>query len=112
MYFVLTFFSVSESRKKGKRCSYGENFFISIGSLKSRIEDHLREEEEKKKKEENGLFSKSPISFDFCAAKSKTIFNDEIVLIGKIVLNRKTGNFELSDNTGSIPICPVEKQSR
>jgi hypothetical protein len=80
--------------------------------LKSRLEDHLREEEEKKKSEENGFFSKSPISFDFCAAKSNSVFLEEIVLIGKIVLNRKTGNFELIDNTGSIPVCPVEKQSR
>jgi len=80
--------------------------------LKSRIEVHLREEEEKRKKKEKILFSKSPISFDFYAANSKSIFQEEIVLIGKIVLNRKSGNLELSDNTGSIPVCPIEKQSR
>ena len=54
----------------------------------------------------------SSLLFDFSEMSSDEIFPDKEVLVGKFVLNRRTGNLELEDSTGSIPICPMENRDR
>ena len=50
--------------------------------------------------------------FDYCIEESGNVLSDRHILVGRIVLSRKTGNFELADGSGSIPICPVNHQLR
>ena len=104
----------SENRKRKGALSSSEKYFLSIQSLKKILEDrHRAQLQNRRQRYEN---PNSPLQYDFSTESSKSFFEssnvDRQMVIGRVVLNRKTGNLEVTDESGSIPVCPVEAKSR
>jgi len=89
---------------KRKRCTKEDpTSLFTIANLKEILLSH--HELQLQEKRERYSSQNSSIQFDFCQKSSKEILTQNEVLIGRIVLNGKTGRFELQDVTGSVPVC-------